>query len=191
MATRFDASEVREVLRMIESESLDIRAVTLGVSLRDTAAETLERTSARMYEKLMRMAERLVPTTAAVQADFAVPITTTRLSVTPIALVTEPTRAPRVVDAARAMDRAAGELGVDYIGGFSALVEKGMTPGDRALIDSIAEALGIDDAGLLVRQRRQHAGRHQRRRRAGDGAGREGDRRGDGRRRAASAARGW
>ncbi|MES1157691.1 MAG: PFL family protein [Haliangium ochraceum] len=127
---------------MIESESLDIRAVTLGVSLRDTAAETLERTCARMYEKLMRMAERLVPTTGAVQADFAVPITTTRLSVTPIALVTEPTRAPRVVDAARAMDRAAGELGVDYIGGFSALVEKGMTPGDRALIDSIAEALG-------------------------------------------------
>jgi uncharacterized protein len=142
VATRFDASEVREVLRMIESESLDIRAVTLGVSLRDTAAETLERTSARMYEKLMRMAERLVPTTSAVQADFAVPITTTRLSVTPIALVTELSRAPRVVDAARAMDRAAGELGVDYIGGFSALVEKGMTPGDRALIDSIAEALG-------------------------------------------------
>lgn len=142
MATRFDASEVREVLRMIESESLDIRAVTLGVSLRDTAAETLERTAARMYEKLMRTAERLVPTTSAVQADFAVPITTTRLSVTPIALVTEPTRAPRVVDAARAMDRAAGALGVDYIGGFSALVEKGMTPGDRALIDSIAEALG-------------------------------------------------
>ncbi len=142
MATRFDASEVREVLRMIESESLDIRAVTLGVSLRDTAAETLERTAARMYEKLMRVAERLVPTTSAVQADFAVPITTTRLSVTPIALVTEPSRATRVVDAARAMDRAAGELGVDYIGGFSALVEKGMTPGDRALIDSIAEALG-------------------------------------------------
>ena len=142
MATRFDASEVREVLRMIESESLDIRAVTLGVSLRDAAAETLERTSARMYEKLMRMAERLVPTTSAVQADFAVPITTTRLSVTPIALVTEPSRAPRVVEAARAMDRAAGELGVDYIGGFSALVEKGMTPGDRALIESIAEALG-------------------------------------------------
>ncbi|HSS39050.1 MAG TPA: PFL family protein [Polyangia bacterium] len=126
---------------MIESESLDIRAVTLGVSLRDTAAETLERTSARMYEKLMRVAERLVPTTSAVQADFAVPITTTRLSVTPIALVTEPSRAPRVVEAAHAMDRAAGALGVDYIGGFSALVEKGMTPGDRALIESIAEAL--------------------------------------------------
>ena len=141
MATRFEASEVREVLRMIESESLDVRTVTLGVSLRDCAAETLERTCARIYEKLMRVAARLVPTTAAVQADFAVPITTTRLSVTPIALVTEAARAARVVPAALALDRAAGELGVDYVGGFSALVEKGMTTGDRALIDSIPEAL--------------------------------------------------
>ena len=141
MATRFEASEVREVLRMIESESLDVRTVTMGLSLRDCGAETLERTSARIYEKLMRVAARLVPTTAAVQADFAVPITTTRLSVTPLALVTEASRAPRVVQAALALDRAAGELGVDYVGGFSALVEKGMTPGDRALIDSIPEAL--------------------------------------------------
>ena len=117
---------------MIESESLDVRTVTLGVSLRDTAAESLERTAARIYEKLMRVAAKLVPTTAAVQADFAVPITTTRLSVTPVALVTEASRAPRVVPAALALDRAAGELGVDYVGGFSALVEKGTTPGDRA-----------------------------------------------------------
>jgi len=141
VATRFEASEVREVLRMIESESLDVRTVTLGVSLRDTAAESLERTAARIYEKLMRVAAKLVPTTTAVQADFAVPITTTRLSVTPIALVTEASRAPRVVPAALALDRAAGELGVDYVGGFSALVEKGITPGDRALLDSIPEAL--------------------------------------------------
>jgi len=141
VATRFEASEVREVLRMIESESLDVRTVTMGLSLRDCGAETLERTSARIYEKVMRVAARLVPTTAAVQADFAVPITTTRLSVTPLALVTEASRAPRVVQAALALDRAAGELGVDYVGGFSALVEKGMTPGDRALIDSIPEAL--------------------------------------------------
>src|SRR4029077_16806027 len=138
---RFDATEVREVLRMIESESLDVRAVTMGVSLRDAASEDLERTNVRIYEKLMRAAERLVPTTKAVHDDFAVPITSTRLSVTPMALVTEAARAPRVVPAARALDRAAHELGVDYVGGFSALVEKGITPGDRALIDSIPEAL--------------------------------------------------
>src|SRR4029434_1106477 len=89
---RFDATEVREVLRMIESESesLDVRAVTMGVSLRDTASEDLDRTCGRIYDKLMRAAERLVPTTKAVHADFAVPITSTRLSVTPLALVTEP-----------------------------------------------------------------------------------------------------
>jgi uncharacterized protein len=137
----WESSEVREVLRMIESESLDVRAVTMGISLRDTASETLERTCARIYEKLSRVAERLVPTTAAVQADFAVPITNTRLSVTPLALVTDACRAPRVVPAAAALDRAARELGVDYVGGFSALVEKGMTAGDRALIESIPEAL--------------------------------------------------
>ena len=138
---RFDATEVREVLRMIESESLDVRAVTMGVSLRDSASEDLERTCGRIYEKLMRAAERLVPTTKAVHDDFAVPITSTRLAVTPLALVTEASRAPRIVPAALALDRAARELGVDYVGGFSALVEKGITPGDRALIDSIPEAL--------------------------------------------------
>lgn len=141
----WESSEVREVLRMIESESLDVRAVTMGVSLRDTTADTLEATSARIYEKLMRVAERLVATTAAVQADFGVPITNTRLSVTPLALVTEACRAPRVVAAAEALDRAARELGVDYVGGFSALVEKGMTAGDRALIDSIPEALAVTE----------------------------------------------
>ena len=132
-----------------------------------------------------------MPTTPAVHADFAVPITTTRLSVTPLALVTEASRAARVVPAALALDRAARELGVDYVGGFSALVEKGITPGDRALIDSIPEALATTAARLLVGQRRQHARRHQHRRGAGDGARRQGGRRGDRGRRAASAARGW
>ena len=143
---RFDATEVREVLRMIESESLDVRAVTMGVSLRDTASEDLERTcGAHLREADARRRERLVPTTEAVHADFAVPITSTRLSVTPLALVTEASRAPRVVPAALALDRAARELGVDYVGGFSALVEKGITPGDRALIDSIPEALATTE----------------------------------------------
>jgi len=137
----WDSSEVREILRMIENEHLDVRAVTLGVSLRDTAAESLERTCARVYEKVMRAAASLVATAQSVEADYAVPITNKRVSVTPMALVTEASRAPRVVEAAVVLDRAAGELGVDYIGGFSALVEKAMTAGDRALLDSIPEAL--------------------------------------------------
>jgi len=141
----WESSEVREVLRMIENESLDVRAVTMGISLRDAASDTLDNTCRRIYEKIVRVAERLVPTTAAVQADFAVPITNTRISVTPLALVTEPSRAPRVVPAAQALDRAARELGVDYVGGFSALVEKGTTAGDRALIESIPEALATTE----------------------------------------------
>ena len=139
----WDSGEVREILRMIETEHLDVRAVTMGISLRDTAAESLERTCARVYEKLMRAASALVSTAAAVEADYAVPITNKRISVTPMALVTEPSRATRVVEAAVTLDRAAGELGVDYIGGFSALVEKAMTSGDRALVDSIPEALAV------------------------------------------------
>ena len=139
----WDSGEVREILRMIEAEHLDVRAVTMGISLRDTAAESLERTCARVYEKLMRSASALVSTAQAVEADYAVPITNKRVSVTPMALVTEPSRATRVVEAAVTLDRAAGELGVDYIGGFSALVEKAMTSGDRALIDSIPEALAV------------------------------------------------
>ena len=126
---------------MIESESLDVRAVTMGVSLRDMRRRVAGADLRPHLREADARGRQLVPTTAAVQADFAVPITTTRLSVTPIALVTEASRAPRVVPAALALDRAAGELGIDYVGGFSALVEKGITPGDRALIDSIPEAL--------------------------------------------------
>jgi uncharacterized protein (UPF0210 family) len=139
----WDSSEVREILRMIETEHLDVRAVTMGISLRDTAAESLDRTCARVYEKLMSTASALVATARSVEADYAVPITNKRISVTPMALVTEPSRATRVVEAAAVLDRAAGELGVDYIGGFSALVEKGMTAGDRALVESIPEALAV------------------------------------------------
>ena len=96
----WDSEEVREILRMIEAEHLDVRAVTMGISLRDTAAESLERTCARVYEKLMRSASALVSTAQAVEADYGVPITNKRICVTPMALVTEPTRATRVVEAA-------------------------------------------------------------------------------------------
>ena len=130
---------------MIENESLDVRAITMGISLRDTAAETLERTCQRMGEKILRLGDKLVATAAAVEADFAVPITNKRISVTPLSLVTEACRAPRVVKAAETLDRAARTLGVDYIGGFSALVEKAMTPGDQALIESIPEALATTE----------------------------------------------
>lgn len=137
----FDGYEVRSILRMVEAEHLDIRAVTLGISLRGCATEDLDRTCQRVYDRILRTARRLVPVAAEVQAAFGVPITNKRISVTPIALVGEPSGAASYVPLAQALDRAAAELGIDYIAGFSALVEKGMTPGDAVLLDSIPEAL--------------------------------------------------
>ena len=137
----WDSEEVRSTLRMIEVEHLDIRAVTMGISLRDCASEELARTQERVYEKIVRCAERLVPTAQEVQAAFGVPITNKRISVTPIALVAEPTRAASYVPLAETLDRAGEALGIDYVAGFSALIEKGITPGDATLLKSIPEAL--------------------------------------------------
>jgi uncharacterized protein (UPF0210 family) len=137
----WESDEVRSILRMIEAEHLDIRAVTMGISLRDCATDDLHATCQRVYDKVTSSARRLVAVAAEVQAAYGVPITNKRLSVTPIALVGEPTRAGSYVPLAETLDRAGAELGVDYVGGFSAHVEKGATPGDLVLIDSIPEAL--------------------------------------------------
>ncbi len=137
----WDSEEVRSTLRMIDAEHLDIRAVTMGISLRDCITDDLRRTCDRVYEKITRCAERLVPTAQEVQAAFGVPITNKRISVTPISLIGEASRAPSYVPLAETLDRAAASLGIDYIAGFSALVEKGITPGDGVLLDSIPEAL--------------------------------------------------
>jgi uncharacterized protein (UPF0210 family) len=137
----WDSEEVGSTLRMIESEHLDIRAVTMGISLRDCSTSSLESTCTRVYDKILRCAERLVPTAAEVQASFGVPITNKRISVTPAALVAEASGAPSYVPLAETLDRAGGSLGIDYVAGFSALIEKGITPGDGVLLDSIPEAL--------------------------------------------------
>jgi len=137
----YESEELRETLRMIEAEHLDIRAVTMGISLRDCPTDDLHSTCGRVYEKITRSAARLVSVAGEVQAAYGVPITNKRISVTPIALVGEPTRAASYVPLAETLDRAGAELGIDYVAGFSAHVEKGMTPGDAVLLDSIPEAL--------------------------------------------------
>src|SRR4029079_13795017 len=136
-----ETEELRETLRMIEAEHLDIRAVTMGISLRDCPTDDLHGPCQRVYEKITRSADRLVSVAGEVQGTYGVPITNKRISVTPIALVGEPSRADSYVPLAETLDRCANELGIDYIAGFSASVEKGMTPGDAVLIDSIPEAL--------------------------------------------------
>src|SRR5688572_7609736 len=118
--------EIQETLRMIESEHLDIRAVTLGVSLRDCASADLVSTCRRVRDKLLRSAERLVATVAQVQSDFAVLIVNKRVSVILCALVAEASGASSYVLLAETLDGAAEALGIDYIAGFSALVDKRM-----------------------------------------------------------------
>jgi uncharacterized protein (UPF0210 family) len=137
----YESEELRETLRMIEAEHLDIRAVTMGISLRDCPTNDLHQTCQRVYEKITRSADRLVSVAHEVQAAYGVPITNKRISVTPMALVGEPTGAASYVPLAETLDRAGAELGIDYVAGFSAHVEKGMTPGDAVLLDSIPEAL--------------------------------------------------
>ena len=139
----WESEELRATLRMIEAEHLDIRAVTMGISLRDCATDDLHRTCQRVYDKVTRSARRLVSVAREVQDAYGVPITNKRISVTPIALVGEPTRAPSYVPLAETLDRAGAELGIDYVAGFSAHVEKGATPGDMVLLDSIPEALAV------------------------------------------------
>jgi uncharacterized protein (UPF0210 family) len=137
----WESEELRATLRMIEAEHLDIRAVTMGISLRDCASEDMQRTCQRVYDKVTRSARRLVAVAREVQNAYGVPITNKRISVTPIALVGEPTRAASYVPLAETLDRAGAELGIDYVAGFSAHVEKGATPGDMVLLESIPEAL--------------------------------------------------
>ncbi|MFH1809251.1 MAG: PFL family protein [Pseudomonadota bacterium] len=135
--------EVLETLRMIEVESLDIRTVTMGISLRGAACDDAGRLCDRIYDTVVRRASKLKATVQQVQAELGVPIVNCRVSVTPVAIVSEgvePTP-DALVAVARTLDRAAQEVGVDYIAGFTALVEKGSTPGDRALIDAIPEAI--------------------------------------------------
>ncbi len=141
----FDLEETRAILRMIETEHLDIRTVTLGISLRGCATSDLAHTCERLYNHVTGTAARLTDVAREVQANFGVPIINKRIAVTPIALIGEPSGADTYVPLARAMDRAATDLGIDYIAGFSALVEKGMTAGDAILIDSIPEALAVTE----------------------------------------------
>ena len=132
-------SEILETLRMINQEKLDVRTITMGISLFDCVCDDAKRLASRVYDRITRQAERLVAVGEEIERDFGVPIVNKRISVTPISLVTGGVNDPMPV--ARALDRVARETGVNFIGGYSALVQKGMTAADRRLIASIPQAL--------------------------------------------------
>lgn len=142
----FDALEILETRRMFEEECLDVRTVTMGISLLDCAAADPEAACRRIYDKICRRARDLVRVAGDISREFGIPIINQRVSVTPIALVAAASGAADLGRFARTLQRAADEVGVHFIGGFSALVQKGMTDSDRRLIDAIPEALSTTES---------------------------------------------
>ena len=136
-------SEVIETNRMIQNENLDVRTITMGISLLDCASGDVAATCRAVREKLMRYAGSLVKTGEDIACDFGIPIVNKRISVTPISIVgASCCSSPEdFVQIARTLDDAARELGVNFLGGYSAVVSKGMTPADELLIRSIPQAL--------------------------------------------------
>ena len=139
-------AEIMQTVDMLDHQKLDIRTITMGISLRDCADPNPTRCAQKIYDKICRCAEKLVPVGCAIEAELGIPIVNKRISVTPIALVAESCRTNSYVPFAQAMDQAASVCGVNFIGGFSALVHKGMTHGDETLIESIPEALAVTNA---------------------------------------------
>ena len=138
-------NEIMETIQMIDQQHLDVRTITMGISLLSCAHSDTETACTRIYDKITRYAEKLVATGEAIEKEFGIPIVNKRISVTPVALVAAAAETGDYVPFARALDRAGKACGVNFIGGFSALVQKGMTDADRKLIASIPQALAETD----------------------------------------------
>ena len=141
----FTPGEIQETVNMFMRQKLDVRAITMGISLRDCACADGKESRRRIRDKILRYAGKLVETGRAIESEFGVPIINKRVAVTPISLVAEPSGEKSYVEWAITLDELAKELNIDFIGGFSALVQKGMTPGDKTLLASIPEALAVTE----------------------------------------------
>lgn len=138
---RITSREIFETIKMVEVENFDIRTVTMGISLRDCQRTKMRDMCDAIYSKIMTKAENLVKVAEDLEAEFGIPIINKRISVTPIALLADSVEDEDLTPIAVTLDRAARDTGVNFIGGFSALVEKGFTQGDKKLLTSIPEAL--------------------------------------------------
>ena len=140
----FSKFDVIETIDMIEKEHLDIRTVTMGISLLPCIRETAQETAQAVYDRVMQKAERLVPTATELSAEYGIPIVNKRVSVTPVSLITAAfTEESGVVGAA--LDRAARELGIDFLGGYSALVHKGTADYEQVFLATIPEVLATTE----------------------------------------------
>ena len=144
MVNTFNTHRVLETIEMIDKYRLDIRTVTMGISLLGCTRSTMSATAEAVYDLVTQRAERLVEVARGIETELGIPIVNKRISVTPVSLVVAGVEG-NPVEVAEALDRAAKEVGVNFVGGYSALVEKGATSAEKKLIDSIPEALSTTD----------------------------------------------
>lgn len=136
-----ETRQILETIKMIEEEKLDIRTITMGISLLDCIDSDGAKARQKIYDKITRLAGNLVSVGEAISSEFGIPIINKRISVTPISLIAGASDDKDYVEFAKTLDAAAKAVGVNFIGGFSALVQKGFHKGDQILIDSIPQAL--------------------------------------------------
>lgn len=136
-----NTKNIMETINMIDKENLDIRTITMGISLMDCIDSDGKKARIKIYDKITRCAENLVKTAEQIETEYGIPIIHKRVSVSPISLVAQSTSDKDYVKFAQTLDKTTKTLGIDFIGGFTALVHKGYSKGDRILIESIPEAL--------------------------------------------------
>ena len=136
-----ETKDILETINMIDNEHLDVRTVTMGISLMDCIDSDIDKACDKVYDKICRYASELVPTAEGISREYGIPIINKRIAVTPISMITAVCQNKNPIKFAHALDRAADTLGVNFIGGYSALVHKGFAAGDYALIESIPQAL--------------------------------------------------
>ena len=137
--------EVAETLSMVSQQNLDLRTITMGISLHACADEDMNRMATKIYDRVTTTAEHLVEVADSLQREYGIPIANKRVSVTPIAQIAAACPNQDLTPLAQTLDRAAETLGIDFLGGFSALVQKGIGNADRRLINSIPEALATTE----------------------------------------------
>lgn len=140
-----NARDILETITMIQEEHLDVRTITMGISLLDCCHSDIDIMCDRVYDKITRKAKNLVAVGEQIEKEFGIPIINKRISVTPAAMILASCENRDAVRLAKTLERAACECGVNFLGGFSALVQKGFGPGDKELIDAIPEALSVTE----------------------------------------------
>lgn len=137
----YNTDDILETIHMITDEHLDVRTITMGISLFDCISEDINICCNKIYDKICQKAKNLVQTGNEIEKEYGIPIIHKRISVTPISVIAAACKAKDLTPFALTLQKAADECGVNFIGGFSALVQKGFTESDRALIQSIPSAL--------------------------------------------------